>query len=107
MTSAALVLALLIAPIGTTAAEPVLLDFHAEWCGPCQKMRPEVDALVQKHYPVRSIDIDADHAPRRARNWLIAGKRPQFEVFHHTPASRSRIDRGQALRERDCRAGSP
>ncbi|HEX8201440.1 MAG TPA: thioredoxin domain-containing protein, partial [Isosphaeraceae bacterium] len=60
MTIATLVLALLTAADGERTARPVLLDFHAAWCGPCQKMRPEVEALVQKHYPVRSIDIDAD-----------------------------------------------
>src|SRR5271166_4489776 len=45
--------------------------------------------------------------PRRAGNWLIVGKRPRLEVFHDTPASRSRINRGQTLGQRDYRAGPP
>jgi thiol-disulfide isomerase/thioredoxin len=37
-----------------------LLDFHAEWCGPCRKARPAVEQLIRKGYPVRTIDIDKE-----------------------------------------------
>jgi thiol-disulfide isomerase/thioredoxin len=43
-------------------SDPILLDFHADWCGPCQKMRPAVDQLSRKGYPVKSINIDRSHA---------------------------------------------
>ena len=65
MTFATLLLALLTATnpsSGGGASDPVLLDFHAEWCGPCQKMRPAVDQLSRKGYPVKSIDIDRSQA---------------------------------------------
>lgn len=54
-----LVLALLTASAPAADRDaPVLLDFHAEWCGPCKQMRPAVKQLSERGYPVRSIDVD-------------------------------------------------
>ena len=38
--------------------ETVMLEFSAEWCGPCQTMQPTVRRLKDRGYPVRKIDID-------------------------------------------------
>jgi thiol-disulfide isomerase/thioredoxin len=46
-------------PAVASSSRPILLDFHASWCGPCQQMKPAVQKLVDRGYPVKSIDIDA------------------------------------------------
>lgn len=42
----------------TGVGDTVLLDFQADWCGPCKSMDPLVAQLAAQGYPVRTINID-------------------------------------------------
>ncbi len=81
MTVATLLLALLTATNpssgGGASADPILLDFHADWCGPCQRMRPAIDQLTRKGLPIRSVDID--RSPAIAQKYGVSAV-PTFVV---------------------------
>ncbi len=40
--------------------KPVLLDFYADWCGPCRMVAPIVDQIAAEHpeYTVGKINVD-------------------------------------------------
>ena len=48
------------APSNDSSSGAVLLNFHAEWCGPCHKARPAVEQLIRDGYPIKRIDIDEE-----------------------------------------------
>jgi thiol-disulfide isomerase/thioredoxin len=43
---------------GTPAGDTVLLDFYADWCGPCQQMNPVVEQLAGAGFPVKRVNFD-------------------------------------------------
>ena len=43
---------------GGGAGETVLLDFYADWCGPCRSMNPTIEQLAASGYPVRRMNVD-------------------------------------------------
>ena len=60
---------------------PVLVDFWAEWCGPCRMMTPVVEAVAQKFAGTAKIfKLNVDENPAVTQRFGIKGI-PTMIVF--------------------------
>jgi thioredoxin 1 len=53
---------------------PVLLDFGADWCGPCRALAPVMEKIAERHEgKVRVLTIDADASASIAARYKVRG----------------------------------
>ena len=54
--------------------KPVLVDFYADWCGPCKMMAPVIEKFSQEMGDkVRILKVDVDRNPLAASAYQIQG----------------------------------
>jgi len=51
---------------------PVLVDFYADWCGPCKMLAPTIETLAQEYEgKIKVGKLNVDNAPDTAQNYGI------------------------------------
>ncbi len=76
--------------------KPVLLDFYADWCGPCNMMAPEMEAFAEETETVKVCKLDVDEATDLAMTFGVMSI-PTVILFKNG----EEVDRFVGAREKD------
>src|SRR3954452_24934546 len=57
---------------GIKREQAVLVDFWAEWCGPCHAVAPVLDRIVDEHEDVKLVKVNIDEEQGLAQRYGVA-----------------------------------
>ena len=51
--------------------KPALIDFYADWCGPCKMLGPVMEAVAEGYPEVKFVKVNVDDEPELAESYGI------------------------------------
>ena len=51
--------------------KPVLVDFYADWCGPCKMLSPIVDQVAEENEDIKVVKVNVDDAQDLAMKYQV------------------------------------
>ena len=65
----------------TEAGGPVLVDFYADWCGPCKAQHPVLEQAANEACDVKFLKVNIDEDPQLAERFGVSHV-PTMLVFN-------------------------
>ena len=73
------------------SAEPVLVDFFAEWCGPCKAMAPALEQVATELAgKIKVAKLDVDQNPDVTQKYRIQAM-PTLMIFKNGEVAAQRV----------------
>jgi thioredoxin 1 len=60
--------------------KPVIVDYWAEWCGPCRQVAPVLEEIAKEHDEIQVVKLNVDDNPKVSRQYGIMNI-PTLSVF--------------------------